>query len=97
MWWELLWTFFAAWGIFSALWTLIGGWLSGSKPITLVLLCPNDRTHAALLRLRWLSQLGFLRCRIIVTDPQVPPSDNTEFCTLADLPARIEAERERFD
>lgn len=101
VWWELLWTFLAAWGFLSALWVIFGWLLSGSKPVTVVLLSPKVYRESTLLRLRWLNHLGLLRCRIILPeDEDIPPlrqANDTEYCTLAELSARIEAERERFD
>ena len=93
--------FFAAWGLFSTLWLILGWFWSGSRSVTLVLLCPQSDAEGALLRLRWLNHWGFLRSRIILPGVQKTdlPQDHkdTEFCTLAELSARIEAERERFD
>lgn len=99
--WRLLFTILAAWGLLSALWAGFGWMLSGSSPITLVLLCPKAHTGSILARLRWLNWFGLLRCRILL--PGYDPADlprqyeNTEFCTLAELSARIEAEREQID
>lgn len=99
--WQLLLTVLAAWGLLSALWAGFGWLLSGSRPATLVLLCPKKDTDGILARLRWLDRMGLLRCRIILTgcdQTDLPQQyENTEFCTLAALSARIEAERERID
>lgn len=99
--WQLIRTVLGAWGFLCALWAGFGWLLPGSKKVTLMLLCRESDAAATALRLRWLNQLGFLRCRLIlpgITADQMPRQyDDIEFCTLAELPARIEAERKRFD
>lgn len=99
--WQLIWTVLGAWGFLCALWAGFGWLLPGSGQVTLTLLCRESDAAATVARLRWLNHLGLLRCRLLL--PEIPPArwprqyDDIEFCTLAELPARIEAERERFD
>lgn len=99
--WQIVFTVLAAWGLLCALWAGFGWLLSGSRPVTLVVLCPKEYPEGILDRLLLLDRLGLLRCRIIAAadarERLKAQYESIEFCTLADLPARIEAERERID
>ena len=99
--WQFLLTVLAAWGTFSALWAAFGWLLSGSRPVTLILLNPPEHLPEILNRIRWLRGTGLLRCRLIVVTqhrPELPERyEQIEFCTLAELTAGLEAERNELD
>lgn len=99
--WQVVFTALAAWGLLCALWACFGWLLSGSQSVTLVVLCPSA---GILARLRWLDRLGLLRCRLIAiekrpadVEPLQREFEEVEFCTLAALSARLEAERKELD
>lgn len=101
--WQVLFTVLAAWGLLCALWAGFGWMLSGSRFVTIAVLCPRKNPEGILDRLLWLDGLGLLRCRLIAAIPETAgvhlaqQYEGIEFCTLADLPARLEAEREELD
>lgn len=89
----------AAWGALCAVWAALGWLLPGSSRVTMILLCPETEPEPVIARCRWLLGLGLLRGRLIVAGDQVPcPTTDVrgelEICSLEELPARLELERE---
>ena len=65
--WYILFGFFAAFGLLSAIWTLLGFLLPAKCQCSLLLLCDPEEELAMLQRLLWLRDLGFLRCKICLS------------------------------
>lgn len=57
----------AAFGLFCALWVLLGFLLPGSRRCTIILLCMPKNESALLRRLLWLRETGLLRCNIVLS------------------------------
>ena len=96
----IIFTALAAWGLLCALWAALGWLLPGSGGAVMVVLCPKKNPEAVLVRCRWLRSLGLLPGRLVVAE--AGPLDekryhDMEFCGLAEVPAILEAERERID
>ena len=104
----ILWLFFiilAGWGLLCSLW-LAAGWLVGPKGIHLYL-CPPDVPPESCIRgYRWLHSLGLLSGPLLILDGPANEQEQeiiirhypfVEFCDLAELSARVELERNRFD
>ena len=86
---------FAAIGIMSVLWALLGWLLPSGQGMVVVCLEPPD--PGVLSRYRWLRGLGLLRCPLVaVTGGGTPgvPAD-VEICSREELPDRLEREKKR--
>ena len=97
----------AAWGLLSVFW-LCSGWLLEKDPGTMtVRLCPgNAAPEGIILRYQWLKALGVLRGRLLIVENSLSARQRPilqqrypgiEFCSLEELPSRLEVERENFD
>ena len=89
----------AAFGLVSALW-LIAGWLiPGGKGWVAVCF----REGAALERCLWLREWGLLRGPVLLLqepaedDPMILAGKKIEYCSVQELPARLEVERRNLD
>lgn len=95
----------AAFGALSVLWGLFGLLLPGQRGTVTVHLC-RGREEAAVRRCRWLRDMGLLHSRLILVDSGLSEEERSalcgrccdvEFCTMAELTARLEQERERLE
>lgn len=68
MFWYVLLGFFAAFGVFCAVWTVFGGLYPGRAGCELTLRCPKDREMALLKHLCWLREMGLLHMNLTVVD-----------------------------
>lgn len=92
----------AAFGSMCALWALFG-WCFGSDKCGVLLgLCHGQPQPRLLTRYRLLHRFGLLRCPLILVGSPLPPQareavrhahPEIEFCTLEELPARLETEK----
>lgn len=97
---------FALLGLLCALWGLFGWWFGCGKGGAVVYLCrPKQPETAQIIRYSWLKGMGFVRCPLLLVDSDLSQREQLllckkypgiEFCTLAELPARLELERERL-
>lgn len=95
-------TVLAAFGVLSALWALFGFLLPGQRGPVMVCLCRSGgKEEAVIRRYRWLRDLGLLHCPLILVDGGLTEEErvrlgkqDVEICTLAELDARLEQERE---
>ena len=94
--WYVIIGFLAAFGAFCALWTVLGGWLTGSAPCRVVLFPAPGREETAVRRCLWLRALGLVKGRItLVCDKRLirlPPG--VECLTRAEYEQVLEQERE---
>ena len=82
---------FAAFGLLSALWAVLGWLLPSGKGCALV--CYGEADIGMISRWKWLQSLGLLRCPLIaVTEAK---SEDIENCAGEDLLLRLEMERNR--
>lgn len=101
--WYILLGTFALLGLVCALWGLVSGWFCNDRGSVIVYLCQESgMEYAQLQRYRWLRGMGFLHCPLLMVDSMLPLREQqlicsnypgVEFCTLAELPARLELER----
>ena len=88
----------AAWGLLCAVWAAVGWLLPGSAAITVILLNPGAEPAPVIARCRWLLGWGLLRGRLIIAGDPMPEThtrcEDMEICSLNELPARLELERE---
>lgn len=93
-------------GLFCALWGAFGWWFGCGKGGALVCLCRSGLSETPqIIRYSWLRGMGLVRCPLLLVDSDLSQKERTqlcgkypgiEFCTLAELPARLELERERL-
>ena len=83
---------FAAFGLLSALWAVLGWLLPSGKGCALV--CYGEADIGMISRWKWLRSLGLLQCPLIVVTEE--HNDETENCAGEELLARLEMERNRF-
>lgn len=102
--WLIIFTAFAAWGLLCALWAALGWLLPGSGRTALVLFCPRGDPEAVLTRIRWMRSLGLLQGQLVAAGVEPGQREklekqfhDIEFWDLAEVSARLEAERERLD
>ena len=82
----------AAFGLFSALWALLGWLLPGGKGCALV--CVGMPDEGILTRSKWLHSLGLLRCPlVVVSEERQPLHPEIEICSREELVPRLERER----
>jgi len=97
----------AAYGVFCAVWALFGWIISGGEGGALVCRCRPGRSELPLIR-RYilLKELGLIRMPLLLLDCALPEQElarlrgkcrTIEICSLQDLPARLELERNRID
>ena len=98
--------FFTAMGILSVLWAGLGWLLPGGTGGVTVLCCgPGLKEEAFVRRWRWLRGLGLVQSTLLVVDRGLAPQERAwlsecglvEFCSLEDLPARLELERNQVE
>ena len=68
MFWNVVFVFFAAFGLLCALWALFGHLLPGSGSCEIAVLSPKERELALIRRFCWLRGLGFTRATLTVLD-----------------------------
>lgn len=96
----------AAWGVLSVA-CLLFGWLLPKDRRGLVLYFCREETCAesVIFEYRWLRDLGFLAGPLLLVDSTVTPKEREilerkypeiVFCSLAELPGRLELERNRI-
>lgn len=92
----------AAFGLLCALWALFGWCFGSDRGGILLCLCRGKEHPHLLTRYRLLHRFGLLRCPLILVDSPLPPQaqdiarraqPGIEFCTLEELPARLETEK----
>ncbi len=96
----------AAFGLLSVLWVLFGFLLPKQRGAAVVCLCRGDGEEEVLIRrYGWLRDLGLIRCPMLLVDCGLSEEDGlrllkgrpgVEICTEAELPARLEREREKL-
>lgn len=95
----------AAFGVLSALWVLFGSMLSGLRGSVTVHFCRGSDEEAVVRRYRWLRDMGVAGGCLLLVDSELSEVERTAlcerdgsvvFCTWAELPARLEQERERI-
>ncbi len=96
MFWMVLMGFFAAFGVLSALWVVLGGWVTGADGNAPILVCRAGTEAAVLRRRRWLRSLGLLPKTAVLLDLGYSCEEKNvlqeqfpeiEFCTLESLRA----------
>ena len=96
----------AAFGVVCILWILYGGLLGKTTGGVLVCLCDGSREEALLLRYSQLRSAGLLSCPLILADSSLSLREQeilcrrhpgVEFCTMAQLPGRLEMDKDRCD
>ncbi len=97
----------AAFGVFCVLWAIWGLFLPSWRGSVLVFLCPPHRScDAVIVCYRWLRGLGMIRAPLLLVDSDLPDEERLrlvrhhpylEFCSLEELPSRLERERREFD
>lgn len=97
----------AAFGVFCAAWVLFGWLLPGGIGGALVCICrPGLREEPLVRRYIWLRELGLLRVPLLLVGSSLPYEEQAhlhrrcgsiEFCSLEELPARLEVERNRLE
>lgn len=106
--WSIILGALAAWGVLCALWALLGWLLPGSGGgVVLLCLCrPRRSLEGAILRHRWLRSLGLMRCPLLILGDPLSAEEQAvyrkkypgiEFCSLEELTARLEVERNQFE
>ena len=104
--WYFLLGVLAAFGVVSILWILYGVLLGKTTGGVLVCLCDGSREEALLLRYSQLRSAGLLSCPLILADSSLSLREQeilcrrhpgVEFCTMAQLPGRLEMEKDRCD
>ena len=96
----------AAFGLVCAVWAVMGWLIPGNKGGATVCLCrPGLAERHIVKRYGWLRDLGLLRDPILLVDCGLSEEERNElrrlgrcveFCSLQELPARLEVERERL-
>lgn len=96
----------AAFGFFCMLWAMGGLLLPRKRGGVLVFLCrPGLPADEAVLWDGWLRGLGFLKAPLLLVDSPLSPEQrqklssvhpHVEFCSLEELPSRLELERTEF-
>ena len=98
--------FLAAFGVLGILWTAVGWLLPGGKGGTTVLLCKAGlKEEAFIRRWCWLRNLGLMQGPLLIVDQGLAHREKdwlkecrfVEFCSLEELPARLELERNRIE
>lgn len=97
----------AAFGVLSAIWVLFGWLLPGGTGGALVCRCrPGLKEMPLIRRHRWLRELGLLRVPMLLVDSSFSQEERQflrrrysgiDFCSLEELPARLEVERNRIE
>ncbi len=98
--WDVLMGLFAAFGVFCALWAVLGGWLTGGEKYTLVVHCLPGQVPGACRRCRYLRQIGLARGKWILVCHGVAPEiqePNMDLMTPEQYLRWLEQERKRID
>lgn len=66
MFWYVMFGFFAAFGVFCALWALFGQLLPATTGCQVYVICPKEKEIPVLRRFCWLRELGMTRCELTV-------------------------------
>ena len=91
-------TVFAAFGLLCALWACLGFLLPGQKGAVMVYYCRGESVDALIRRHRWLRDMGFLSCRLMIVDggmteqqrQMLANQQGVEVCDSQSLLSRIE-------
>lgn len=104
--WFILMGALAAFGFICAIWAAVGWLIPGNRGGATVCLCrPGLAERNTLRRYVWLREMGLLRDPILLVDCGLNEDERkelsrlgrcVEFCSLEELPARLEVERERL-
>lgn len=107
MFWFVLFVMLAAFGLLCALWVSFGWLLPGIHPGVIVFFCrPGAVEDGAITRYCWLRELGFVQSTMLIVDSALPLSTRErlcrqhrgiKFCSLEELPSRLELERDQLD
>ena len=97
--WLVILALMAAFGIWCAAFLLFGWLFSEDDRAIMICLLPEDRFPDGIItRFRWLREMGLVRPPLlIVSQPIQPEQPDVEYCSLQDLPARLELERNKLD
>lgn len=96
----------AAWGLLCLGWFTAGALLCCRRRCVMVYLCRPGKAGMPLPCHRWLHAMGLLQGPLIVAGSTLPPEEQKKltarrehivFCSLAELPARLELERNKLD
>lgn len=96
----------AAYGLLCLGWFTAGAVLCCRRGCVLVYLCRPGKAGMPLPCHRWLHAMGLLKGPLIVVGSSLSPEaqarltaqrENIVFCSLAELPARLELERNKLD
>lgn len=87
---------FAAFGLLSAVWAVLGWLLPAGEGMAVV--CLGTPDEGVISRYRWLRSLGLLRCPLLVTaEGDWRQVDGMEICEPEGLLSRLELERKSID
>ena len=98
--------FLAAFGLLSALWVGAGLFFPAKEGGAAVVLCgPGLKEESFIRRWCWLRELGAVRGSLLVIDRGLNPEERNrlaeyrfvEFCSLEELAARLELERNQIE
>lgn len=78
MFWYILFGFFAAIGALFLLWLFAGSFLPHCQRCRVLISCPEGEELRVIRRFRWLRDLGFVCCRLVLLDTQLPEEARTE-------------------
>ena len=92
---EMILAFFAAYGLFSTIWAMLGWLLPDGRGCALV--CIGLPDEGILSRIRWLRGTGLLRVPVICVAEEEDGRDDLEICSREQLLSRLEWEKRRFD
>lgn len=97
----------AAWGLLCILWAALGWLLPGSSGGVMLCLCRLGKVpDGVILRYCWLRGLGLMNCPLLILDSSLSRREQEiylkkypgiEFCSLEEVPARLEVERNRIE
>ena len=97
--WLVMLVLMAAFGTWCAIFLIFGWLFSGDDRALMICLLPEDRFPDGIIRrFRWLQELGIVRPPLlIISQPIQPELPDVEYCSLQDLPARLELERTKLE
>lgn len=97
---------FAAFGVFSCLWAIGGLFIPKARGLS-IYICPEGAAcDGAVLRYRWLHGLGIVKAPILIVNSALTVPEQRrvsqkhpyiEFCSLEELPSRLELERKEVE
>jgi hypothetical protein len=90
----------AAFGTLCALWVGFGWLVFSRQKVVMIYLGPEDEVEAAIRCHEWMRGIGLVKGQLIVIGDGLPENQcqilrkNSEICTLAQIQARLERERD---